>query len=220
VDADRIRKLLALAKDFASKQTDEGIDRAAEILLRSIDNGCEDPETLVTAASYLLQGSKVSQDEVKKKAASLADKAALQATGNVPVLEKAISCYELILDDYPDKINDIIGLCLNILNSNPNHIESMIILAGHRKHPSVSLSLGDATRMLEWALETEPDNLLVAYSLARLYVESRRYKRARELFQQVLDRGTTEAAGETATNTQSGSGTKPFDRRRRKYSVN
>ncbi len=106
---------------------------------------------------------------------------------NIEILENAIHCYELTLSSFPEKINEIIRLCLKILDIDPDHIESMIIIANHREHPYVALNLPDAVRMLEWAKEVEPNNTLIDFALARLYIEAGRVVEAKKLFKKVVN---------------------------------
>jgi len=181
-----VQKLLALAEELASKQTDSELNKAADILLHLINTGCEDPEILVRAATYLLQGPRRSEFSIKQKAISLLDKVVALSPDNISVLEKALACYELTLNDFPEKLNIIVRLALKILEIDPDHIEAMITLAYHREHPCVALSLADTIRMLEWAREVEPDNFYVSFSLARLYIEAGKYNLANSQFQQVL----------------------------------
>jgi tetratricopeptide (TPR) repeat protein len=183
----KFRKLLFLAKDLASQRSDKGLDKAADILLQIIDKGCEDPEILVCAATYLLQGSRTSDYSIKYKAVTLTDKAVAAAQNNIAILERAIQCYELALKDFPEKINEIIHLSLVILNEDPDHVESMITLAYHREHPSVTLSIEDAIRMLEWAKEVKPGNVFVDFALARLYAEAGKFGAAKKLYKQVAE---------------------------------
>ncbi len=178
------RKLLALAKDLAREHTDEGLDRAAEILLHLIDEGCEDPEVLIKAATYLLQGSWMSKYGTKKEAVALLDKALPMIPENLALLEAAIHGYELTLRDFPEKLNAILQLSLQILQFNPDHIESMITLADHREHPQVALSLTEAIRMMEWAQEVEPRNPYVNFTLVRLYNEAGQLRKAKRLYKQ------------------------------------
>lgn len=184
MDEEKIQKIMGLARELASCRTDEGLDKAAKILLHAIKQGYENPESLVTAANYLLQGSQMSKIETKKEAISLVDKAISLGTHNITILESAIHCYELILNDFPEKINNIIQLCLKVIESNPEHIDCMVTLATHRDHPSVALSLDEAIKMLEWAREIEPANSYVAFTLVRLYSEAGEYRKARRLYKQ------------------------------------
>jgi pentatricopeptide repeat protein len=220
MDADRISKLLALARDLANQRTDAGLDKAAGVLLQAIDEGYQDPQVLVNAATYLLQGPRVSRYEVKKKALYLIDRAVAQETDNIPLLEKAISGYELILNDFPDRLNAIVRISLKILDLDPNHIDSMITLASHRENPGVSLSLEEATRMLEWAREVEPNNIFAAYALARLYAEARQYKKARDIYRQIMENGGRGAEEAVNAEHKVRSKTKDKNKRMRKYGVN
>jgi thioredoxin-like negative regulator of GroEL len=61
----------------------------------------------------------------------------------------------------------------------------MLALASHREHPVVKLSLEDAIRMMEWARDIEPGNHLVAFTLARLYVETGMLQEAKALYNQI-----------------------------------
>jgi tetratricopeptide (TPR) repeat protein len=181
-----IEELLSLARDIASGKTDEELDKAIEILLYAIGNGCDDPEVLVTAASLLLQGSRSADPDIKKKAIQMVDKSMALEPDMIPVLEQAIACYELTLNDFPDKLDNIVKLCFRILDINPDHIESMLILANQRNRPGVTLSLEDAIGMLEWAQEVEPENKFVTFTLARLYLESGRFAEAKTLFSHII----------------------------------
>ncbi len=194
------RNLLSLAKEMAGQLNDAGLDSAAGILVRAIDEGCQYPELLVSAATYLLQGSRGTLFAVKKKAVSLVDRAVALAPEDVSILEMAVHCYELVLNDFPDRLNDIIRLSLRILDLDPDHVDAMITLAGHREHPRVKLSLEDAIRMLEWAQEVAPDNVYVAFSLTRLYMEARQYDEARKTYRRVVS-GTGPGSARTP-NTQ------------------
>jgi hypothetical protein len=69
------------------------------------------------------------------------------------------------------RLDDIVWLSVIILNLDPCDIESMLIIANHREHPYVKLSLTDTLAMMEWAREIEPDNVYVAHIIARLYLE-------------------------------------------------
>ena len=183
---DRTQKLLALAGELAGQHTDAGLDKAADLLISAVNQGLENPELLVTAAAYLLQGSRGFTYEVRKQAVRLIEKAVSLAPDDESILETAVHCYVLILNDFPEKSNDIIHLSLKILNLNPDHTEAMITLASHREHPGVKLSLTDSIRMLEWAKEIEPDNIYVTFALARLCLENRNYTKARNLYQEVV----------------------------------
>jgi tetratricopeptide (TPR) repeat protein len=220
METERLGKLLALAKDLANQHTDEGLDKAADVLLHAVDEGCGDPEVLVAAAVFLLQGSRAARYDVKKKAIGLVDKAVSTDTNNIHTLEKAISCYELVLNDFPSKLDDIIKLSLKILDLDPDHVDSMITLANHRNSPGVSLSLADTTRMLEWAREVEPDNVFAAYTLARLYAEARQYQKARTLYQQIMANGSDQAKEAVSTEKQLKSKSKSKNKQVRKYGVN
>ncbi len=221
LDEDNVQKVLALAKDLASGRTDEGLDKAAEILLHTIDEGSIDSEILVTAASYLLQGSHSSKIETKKEAISLINKAVALAPDNIVVLETAIHCYELVQNDFPEKLNDVIRLCLKVLDLNPDHVECMITLATYRENPSVALSLEDTIRMLEWAQELEPNNIYVAFTLARLYSEAGLHRKARKLYQQVESNSKPDSEEYLDARNQTQSlNTKNERKKYRKYSKN
>lgn len=182
-----IEKLLSLARELAVDKTDEGLNKAIEILFYTIDEGCEDPEVLVTAGAFLLQSSQAVDLHIREKAIQLVDKAMAFQPEKVPVLEDAIDCYELVLNDFPDKLDDIVKVCFRILEINPDHVESMVILANSRNRLGVTLSLEDAIGMLEWACEVEPDNTLAASTLARLLLEAGRFNEAKTLFSRVID---------------------------------
>jgi tetratricopeptide (TPR) repeat protein len=181
-----IEDLLSLARDVASGKSDQNLDRATEILLYAIRGGCQDPEVLVTAASCLLQGSLAGDPNIKKKAAGLVDRAIALEPDRVPVLEEAIACYELVLNDIPDKLQEIIKLCFKILDLDPNHIESMVTLANLKDRPGATLSLEDSIAMMEWAYEIEPGSTFVAFTLARLYMEAGRFSEAKVLFAHIM----------------------------------
>ncbi len=185
MDQETCRKLLYLAKDLAAGRTDQGLDKAIDILTKAIDAGCQDPRVLVTAASYLLQSSQVARPGVREKALSFASQAVALSPNNIRILEEAVACYELTLGDFPEKLEDVLKLYLQLLDLNPDHIAAMLALANHREHPCVRLSLEDAIGMLEWAKEIEPTNHLVAFTLARLYVEAGRLQEAKVLYEQI-----------------------------------
>jgi tetratricopeptide (TPR) repeat protein len=186
VDGEKVRKILALAKELAKQNTDKGLDKATEILLRTIDEGFQDPELLVTAATYLLQSSWRSKHGIKKQAIDLVDRVAASTSDDISVLEAAVHCYELTLNDFPEKFNEIIRLNLRILDLDPENIDAMVTLASHREHPGVALSLDDAIRMVEWAQDVAPGNNIVAYTLSRLYMEAGKYEAAKKLYNDVL----------------------------------
>jgi tetratricopeptide (TPR) repeat protein len=179
------RKLLASAHEFAMQRTDKGLDKAAEMLLHLVDNGCEHPEVLIKTATYLLQGSHGREPEIHYKVALMLDKIAVKPPDDINLIEEALHNYELIQSDHPEKLNNIIRLCLTILNTNPDHVESMTVLARNRKHFEVALSLEDAIRMLEWAHELEPDNILAALTLANLYIEAGKYASANSIYRKI-----------------------------------
>jgi hypothetical protein len=112
----KVKRLLALARYLARKHSDKDLEKAAEILLHLIDNGCANPEVYIDAATYLLQGPKTSHPETRQKAISLIDQSVALAPDNLAILESAIRCYELILGDFPEKQNEIIQLSLKILD--------------------------------------------------------------------------------------------------------
>ena len=114
---------------------------------------------------------------------------------NINTLENAIQCYELVLDNFPVKLNDIIRISLKILDIDSDHVEAMITLACYRDHPLVSLDLEDAIRMLEWAKDIEPNNLMVNLTLAKLYSESGQIGKSRSLFRQVIKHSESGSCG-------------------------
>ncbi len=193
----KVRKMLALARELAGQHSDKSLERAADVLLHLVREGVEDPEVLIKAAEYLLQGPHSHDSQIKTQVISLVDRAVSTLPDNIAILEAAIHCYELTLSSYPDKLNDIIHLCLKILDLDPDNVEAMITLAFHREHPGVALELGDAIRMLEWAKEVDPDNRLVDFTLGRLYAESGQYNRAKKLFREVTARTDPESAEAT-----------------------
>jgi len=176
------QRILIFAQNLANQRTDEGLHHAARMLLQVIHGGCNDPEILVTAASYLLQGPGASKLEIKKNAVSLVDKAMAQNIEKISILEMAIECYELVLHDFPDKIKDILRLCLKVLDLDPEHANCMVTLARHRKDPNVALSLEDTIRMLEWAHDVEPMNKTVDLTLYELYIEKGMYDKAHNIY--------------------------------------
>jgi tetratricopeptide (TPR) repeat protein len=193
IKEEKARKLLALASELASQRTDIGLDKAAEVLLFLLEEGYQRPDALISAATFLLQGSHSTDYAWQEKAISLVDKAVFLETENIPLLERAIQCYELVLNTFPDKMNDIIRVCLRILDLDPDHVESMITLAYHREHPYVALDLEDTIRMLEWAKEVDPDNSYIDITLARLYSEAGHIGKARELLKQAMDSMETDS---------------------------
>lgn len=218
---EKVQKLLVLAKEQARQRNDKGLTKAAEILLQLIDQGSNDPEVLIYAATYLLQGPKAADIEVKKKAIYLLDKATSLAPDDIFISEGAIHGYELVLNDFPEKLDNIIQLCLHVLDLDPNHIECMITLAHHREHPSVALSLADTIRMLEWAKEVEPDNVFVDLALARLYTENAQYGEAKKLYRSIIQNSGT--GDKESKNAQHGINTlrsKSRTKKSRKYGVN
>jgi tetratricopeptide (TPR) repeat protein len=193
----RVRKMLALARELAAQHSDKSLERAADILLHLVSEGVKDPGILVKAAEYLLQGPHSQDTETRAQAVSLIDQAVNSVPDNIVILEAAVHCYELTLNTYPDKLNNIICLCLKILDLDPDNVEAMITLAFHREHPGVALELGDAIRMLEWAKEVAPNNILVDFTLGRLYAESGQYNLAKRSFRKATsktDPRSTEAA--------------------------
>lgn len=215
-----IRGVLHLAQSLAAQRTDEGLYHAAELLLRTIDEGCDDPEILVTGASYLLQGPLASKLETKKKAISLMDKAAVFDFDNVSVLEMVIECYELVLYDFPDKIKDILRLCLKVLDLDPEQVNCMITLARHRKDPNVALSLEDTIGMLEWAHDVEPTDKMVDLTLYQLYIEAGNYDKALNIHQEVIDRPKPAEKDELIHQQMQSLQSKSRLKRYRKYSRN
>lgn len=180
------RKMIDLARELAGQHTDAGLNKAAEIMLHLIETGHEDPEILIYAAMYLLQGPRGGSSETRNQALAMVDKATASMPENITLLKNAVFCYEMAIGDFPDKIDDIIRLCLKILDIDPDNVEAMITLACHRNHPGVALDYGDAIRMLEWAKEIEPDNMLVYFTLARLHMEAGHYKQARQIYRQII----------------------------------
>jgi hypothetical protein len=73
-------------------------------------------------------------------------------------------------------LDNIIRLSLIILDWDPCDIESMLIIANHREHPRVKLSLADTIAMLEWARELAPANVFIPCIIVRLYAETYRYE--------------------------------------------
>ena len=216
-----VNRLIDMAKDLASRHNDAGMEKAAEIMLYLINAGHENPEILVSAASYLLQGPSGNKRKIKDQAVALIDKALSFAPENISILERAILSYELVLNDFPDKLNDIIRLCLKILDLDPDHVNCMVTLAYHRHHPGVALKSIDAIQMLEWAKEVEPNNILVDSALARLYMESGNYRRARSLYQKIIANTDSDSMESLDAQRQIKS-VRPESRfkRRRKYGVN
>ena len=180
-----LEELLSLARDIASSKTDEGLNKATEILLYAINKGCEDPEVLVTTADFLLQSPRAAETGIEIEAIKLVDKALEFESDKVSVLEEAIACYELTLSDFPGQLDKIIKVCYRILNLNPDHVESMLILANQRGRPGVTLTLEDTIGMLEWAQELAPANMFVAFTLARVYLEAGRFTEAKSLFARI-----------------------------------
>jgi tetratricopeptide (TPR) repeat protein len=199
MDKEKCRKLLFLAEELAANHTDKGLDQAIDILTGAIDEGCQDPRILVTAANYLLQSARATRPGIGEKALELASQAVALAPESIPVLEEAVACFELRLDDYPEKLEDVLKLYLKILDLNPDHIEAMLILANHREHPCVRLSLEDAIGMLEWAKQIDPANHFVAFTLARLYVETGKLQEAKDLYEQINSSSSDDKS--TAINT-------------------
>lgn len=213
-NSERNQKILALARDLARERTDEGLNKAAEILLHLIDEGCEDPEVLIIAATYMLQGSWMSKFGAKKEAVAMVDKAISRVTDKVSLLESAVHCYELTLNEFPDRLNDILQICLRILELDPEHIESMITLADHRENPRVALPLADAIRMMEWAQEIAPGNIYVNFTLARLYHEAGQHQKARRLYQKSV-------VGSESNSEKPKSSNMPYrNQTRRRYGIN
>ncbi len=206
MDQETCRKLLFLAKDLAAGRTDQGLDKAIDILTKAIGAGCQDPRVLVTAASYLLQSSQATKPGMREKALSLASQAVALSPNNIRILEEAVACYELTLGDFPEKLEDVLKLYLQMLDLNPDHIVAMLALANHREHPCVRLSLEDAIGMLEWAKEIEPTNHLVAFTLARLYVEAGRLEEAKVLYEQI---SSSEESSKTVHNQNESKPSKP-----------
>jgi tetratricopeptide (TPR) repeat protein len=220
MENERIVKLLDLARDQATKRTDEGLKKAADILLHAIDQGCDDPQVMVTAASYVLQGPLITKDEIRERALFLLDKAVFLAPEDIDILENAVPSYELIVNDSPDKLDKLINICLKILEQDSNHIESMITLANHRGHPGVTLSLSDAIRMLEWATEVEPNNKFAASTLGRLYLEAGQYKKARAILKKVVSKFNPDSGNNSGVKDLTQSFSKGKIKRRRKYGIN
>jgi tetratricopeptide (TPR) repeat protein len=221
VDGEKVRKLLALAKDLARQNNDKGLDKATEILLHTIDEGFQEPELLVTAATYLLQSSWRSKYSIKKQALDLTDQAVALASDDLSVLEAAVHCYELTLNDFPEKLNEIIRLNLKILDLDPENVDAMVTLASHREHPRVALSLDDAIRMMEWAQDVAPGNNIVAFILSRLYMEAGKHEEAKKLYKQVLQNGEINPIEDTGYNQRSKSNRNQSQiKRYRKYGRN
>jgi tetratricopeptide (TPR) repeat protein len=220
MEEDQIKKLLDLARDQAGKHTDEALRKASDILLHAIDQGCNDPQILLVAGSFILQGPPDNNSRTREKAITLIDKAVKEAPEDISILEKAVHCYELILNDQPEKLNDLLNICLKILNLNPEHIESMITLANHRNHPAVTLSLDEAIRMLQWAVEVEPNNKMAAATLARLYLEAGQYNKARGLFKKVMAVTHSDFKSDPAGRDLKQVFPKTKNKRHRKYGIN
>lgn len=195
-----IENLLSLARELAANKTDEGLDKAIEILLYTIDKKCEDPEVLVTAATFVLQSSQAANLGARERAIQMVDRAIAHQPDRVAVLEDAIDCYELALNDFPDKLDEIVKVCFRILEVNPDHVESMVILATNRDRPGVALSLDDAIGMMEWACDIEPDNALAALTLTHLLLEAERFNEAKTLFTRIV----AEPSGSKAITRQNG----------------
>jgi tetratricopeptide (TPR) repeat protein len=186
MDKERVQILLSLARDLASQRTDAGLTKAFTIIANLIDEGCQDAEVLILAASCLLQGPQGLERQVRQKAISLVDEAVTLAPENISVLENAIDCYVLILKEFPDKLDEIVRLSLNILDLDPCNVEAMITLATYRNHPRVNLSLEDTIGMMEWAKEIKPANIIIHFTLAKLYGEAGKLEKAQALYAEIV----------------------------------
>jgi cytochrome c-type biogenesis protein CcmH/NrfG len=97
----------------------------------------------------------------------------------------------------------------------------MITLAYHREHPGVALSLNDTIRMLEWAHEVDPSNVLVNLALARLYSEKGQYDKARMLYRKTLLQVNPNSFEAMNTQSQIGSfNSRPKTKKVRKFGIN
>jgi hypothetical protein len=121
---EKTRHILALAREMASQHNDIGQDKAADILLNLIRLGNQVPEILIQAAAYLLQGLHSQDIHTQYQAISYLDQAITKISDDISLLENAIQSYELDLARFPDRIDNVIRLCLKILDLNPDHVEA------------------------------------------------------------------------------------------------